>query len=92
MGIPVPCVLHRSSLRPRGHTVQPPQAEIEPTSSVTKNKSAIPYSIHACELDPFLVETTKMAGAQAIGRPNTGSDSAAGAHLPSPTDHLWPNG
>jgi len=40
---------------------------IKRKSSGSKSKRASPDTIHACELDPFLVETIEMAGAQAKG-------------------------
>ena len=65
---------------------------IECASSGSKSKHTSPDAIHVCELDPFPVETIGMVGVQAVGQPNTGSNSTAGAHWPSPTAFAWTNG
>ena len=69
---------------PGGQTVlgteRPPWDGIKCSPTGSKNKRLTPCAIHACKFGPFPAETIKMAGAQAVGRPNTGSNSAAGAY------------
>jgi len=50
------------------------------TCGQTVRPPAMTRLLHACELGPFPAETIEMAGAQAVGRPNTGSSSTAGAY------------
>ena len=73
------CHQHASAtqrIEPGGQTVGPP---------ATMQVRLTPCAFHACEFGPFPAETIKMAGAQAVGRPNTGSSSAAGGYKPYPT-------
>ena len=80
---PMNCHRWSNSVATNFVTVRPPWDGIERTPSGPKSKCLTPcaiHAIHACELDPFPAETIEMAGAQALGQPNTGSVSATGLH------------